>query len=75
MERKKKTDKRQGGADFVNGAGIDKGIWSENSDMKKGVTLSLYGNLFREFKAELLKKGQSPSDLFNELMKKELGYK
>lgn len=73
MERKKRQKKSSNEADFINAASVDKNVWSESNDQKKGVTLSLYGGLWKKFQIHMMNKGVKPSDMFNEVMKKELG--
>jgi|GEM_PF-5989182 len=76
MKRKNTADEKpKDEKDFINGAIVDKNVWSEKTDQKKGVTLSLYGNLWKDFQMHMMSKDKKPSDVFNEIMKKELGYK
>jgi len=43
------------------------------NDVKSGITLSLYHNLFKAFKARCREEGRTPSDLFNKFMSDYLG--
>lgn len=75
MKRKEKSVKPANEKEFINAAAVDKDVWSQKNDQKKGVTLSLYGNLWKQFQIHMMNKGVKPSDMFNEVMKKELGLK
>ncbi|HNT27154.1 MAG TPA: hypothetical protein PKH10_03150 [bacterium] len=43
------------------------------NDIKSGITLNLYHNLFKTFKALCHRDGKTPSDLFNKFMNEYLG--